>query len=361
MLKFLRSTATLVAVVIGLAGAALVLYAWRLPPFTSSVETTDNAYVRGQVTLISPQLNGYVAEVAVQDYQTVKAGQLLVRIDDRIYEQKLQQAKATLAAQKAALANSEQTRRSNEAKIKSSEAQVDSAKAALKAAEANWERIEPLLSRGVTTQKEADQARANLDQAKAALSQAQAAVEVTRQDLAATRVNRQSLEAAVQGAEAAVRLAEIDLQNTRIVAPQDGRLGEVGARIGQYVSAGTQLLAVVPETIWVVANFKETQLPGMKVGQPVTLKIDALEHASLIGHIERFSPAAGSEFSVLKADNATGNFTKVAQRVPVRIAIDPDQELAERLAPGMSVVVSVDTATKGTSNAVASTGAVRSE
>ncbi|MEE1613464.1 HlyD family secretion protein [Microvirga sp. CF3016] len=361
MLKFLRSTATLVAVVIGVAGAALVLYAWRLPPFTSSVETTDNAYVRGQVTLISPQLTGYIAEVPVQDYQKVKAGQLLVRIDDRIYEQKLQQAKATLAVQKAALANSEQTRRSNEAKIKSSEAQVDSAQAALKAADASWERIEPLLSRGVTTQKEADQARANLDQAKAALSQAQAAVEVARQDLAATLVNRSSLEAAVQGAEAAVRLAEIDLQNTRIVAPQDGRLGEVGARVGQYASAGTQLLAVVPERIWVVANFKETQLPGMKVGQPVTLNVDALEHASLSGRIERFSPAAGSEFSVLKADNATGNFTKVAQRVPVRIAVDPGQDFVERLAPGMSVVVSVDTASKETSDAVASTGAVRSE
>jgi len=361
MVKFLRSIATLIAAVIGLSGAALMLYAWRLPPFTSSVETTDNAYVRGQVTLISPQLNGYVAEVAVQDYQRVKAGQLLVRIDDRIYEQKLQQAKATLAAQKAALANSEQTRRSNEAKIRSSEAQVDGAKAALKAAEASWERIQPLLSRGVTTQKEADQARAALDQAKAALNQAEAAVEVARQDLAATLVNRSSLEAAVQGAEAAVRLAEIDLQNTRIAAPQDGRLGEVGARVGQYVSAGTQLLAVVPDEIWVVANFKETQLAGMKVGQPVTLNVDALEHASLSGHIERFSPAAGSEFSVLKADNATGNFTKVAQRVPVRIAIDPGQELAERLAPGLSVVVSVDTARKGTSNTVASTGAVRNE
>jgi multidrug resistance efflux pump len=336
MLKFLRSTATLAALVIGIAGATLVLYAWRLPPFTSSIETTDNAYVRGQLTVISPQLAGYVAEVAVQDFQKVTAGQLLVRIDDRIFQQKLEQAKATLAAQKAALANSEQTRRSSEAKIKSSEAQVDSAKAALKAAGANWERIEPLLSRGVTTQKEADQARANLDQAKAALSQAQAAVEVARQDLAATLVNRSSLEAAVQGAEAVVHLAEIDLQNTRIVAPRDGRLGEIGARIGQYVSAGTQLLAVVPETIWV----------------------DALEHASLTGHIERFSPAAGSEFSVLKADNATGNFTKVAQRVPVRIAIDPDQNLVERLAPGMSVEVSVNTEAPAGPKSFAATGGV---
>ncbi|MET0430620.1 MAG: HlyD family secretion protein [Microvirga sp.] len=358
MVKIFRSTATLVALVIGISGAALVLYAWRLPPFTSSVEATDNAYVRGQITIVSPQLAGYIAEVAVQDFQRVRAGQLLARIDDRIFQQKLEQARATLAAQKAALANSEQTRRSNEARIRASEAQVDSAKAALTAAEANWERIEPLLSRGVTTQKDADQARANLDQAKAGLSQTQAAVEVARQDLAATVVNRSSLEAAVQGAEAVVHLAEIDLQNTRIVAPQDGRLGEIGARVGQYVSAGTQLLAVVPEKIWVVANFKETQLARMKVGQPVTFKVDALEHAGLSGHIEQFSPAAGSEFSVLKADNATGNFTKVAQRVPVRIAIDPDQTLAGRLTPGMSVVVSVDTKAPAAADTVAAIGGV---
>jgi multidrug resistance efflux pump len=147
----------------------------------------------------------------------------------------------------------------------------------------------------------------------------------------------------VQGAKAAVRLAEIDLQNTRITAPEDGQLGEVGARLGQYVAAGTQLLTIVPERIWVIANFKETQLPGMKIGQPVTFTVDALNHAALTGHIERFSPAAGSEFSVIRTDNATGNFTKVAQRVSVRITIDPGQALAERLSPGMSVVVSVDT------------------
>jgi multidrug resistance efflux pump len=337
MTKLFRSTATIVAAIIGIAGVALVLYAWRLPPFTSSVQTTDNAYVRGQITVVAPQLAGYVAEVAVQDFQHVKAGQLLVKIDDRIFEQKLQQAKATLASQQAALSNSEQKERSDRARIESSQAQVDSARAALSAAEANWNRIAPLLERGVSTQSQADQARASLHQAEAALT-------VSRQDLASTLVNRQSLEAVVQGAQAAVRLAEIDLQNTRIVAPEDGRLGEVGARVGQYVSAGTQLLALVPERIWIVANFKETQLSGMKVGQPVTFTVDALDHAKLAGRIERFSPAAGSEFSVIRTDNATGNFTKVAQRVPVRIAIDPGQALVDRLVPGMSVVVSVDTA-----------------
>jgi multidrug resistance efflux pump len=354
MSKFIKSATTLVAAILGVAGVVLVLYAWRLPPFGTSVQTTDNAYVRGQLTVVAPQLAGYVAEVAVQDFQRVKAGQLLVKIDDRIFAQKLEQVKATLSSQQAALSNSEQKERSDRARIESSQAQVESARAARTAAEASWNRIEPLLERGVTTQSQADQARAALDQATAALHQAEAALTVSQQDLAATLVNRQSLEAVVQGAQAAVRLAEIDLQNTRITAPEDGQLGEVGARLGQYVSAGTQLLTLVPERIWVVANFKETQLPGMSVGQPVTFTVDALNHAALNGRIERFSPAAGSEFSVIRTDNATGNFTKVAQRVPVRISIDPGQALADRLVPGMSVVVSVDTNAQPTGdNAVA--------
>lgn len=347
MRELLRSAATIVAFVFGLVGLTLILYVWQLPPFTSSIQTTDNAYVRGQVTVVSPQLGGYVADVAVQDYEVVKAGQLLVKIDDRIYLEKLEQAKAALAAQQAALANSEQQRLSNEAKVRLAEAQVKKAEAVLKAAEANWERIEPLVAKGISTQKEADQAKSALDEARAGLAQVQASLEVARQDLAATLVGRQSLEAGVHGAEAAVRLAEIDLQNTEVRAPQNGRLGEVGARVGQYVSAGTQLMALVPETIWVVANFKETQLAHMQVGQPVTFTVDALEHGELTGRIERFAPAASSEFSVLKTDNATGNFTKVAQRVPVRIAIDPGQEIASHLVPGMSVVVTVDTSVPG--------------
>ncbi|GAA2860615.1 multidrug resistance efflux pump [Aminobacter niigataensis] len=342
-LHLLRSASTILAIVLGIAGLTLILYVWHLPPFKSAVEITENAYVRGQPTILAPQLSGTIAEVAVQDFQDVKAGQLLVRIDDRIFVQKLEQARATLASQQAALANSEQQRHSAEARVTSAEAQVASAKVAYDNALASWGRIEPLLARGVSTLSEADKSRTALEQARAAHSQAEAALEVSRQDLQATIVSRQSLEAAVSGAEATVHLAEIDLKNTRIVAPEDGRLGEVGARLGQYVAPGTQLMALVPKRIWVVANFKETQLGGMKVGQPVTFTVDALGHARLDGHVERFAPATGSEFSVLRPDNATGNFTKVAQRLPVRIGIDPGQAMADRLAPGMSVVVSVDT------------------
>ena len=334
---------SVVAVAGGIVGAVLILSAWQLPPFEGSVETTENAYVRGSVTIISPQIAGYVTGVKVRDFQEVKAGDLLVQIDDRTYQQKLMQARATLATRQAALKNSAQSERSAQSTIESSEAQIESAKAAYELANINLKRTERLAAQGASSQSDADQARSAFAQAEAALHQAEAALDVARETLQAVIVNRDSLEADIKNAEAAVELAAIDLRNTRIVAPVDGRLGEIGVRIGQYVSAGTQLAAIVPEQRWIMANFKETQVAGMEIGQPVTFTVDALRHARLSGQIEAFSPAAGSEFSVIKGDNATGNFTKVAQRIPVRIAIDPDQALAGRLGPGMSVVVSVDT------------------
>ncbi|NKB84096.1 HlyD family secretion protein [Brucella grignonensis] len=332
------------ALIIGLAGVLMVLWAWQLPPFKRSVETTDNAYVRGQVTVISPQVAGYVTKVDVNDYEVVKQGQPLFEIDNRSYQQKLDQAEASLATKKAALANSQQSQRSAEATIQSRQAQISGANAALEVAQANAKRVEALLPRGVTTQSSADTAHGTLLQAQATVAETEAALAVAKQDLQSIIVNRESLNADIASAEATVELAKIDLQNTRIIAPRDGKLGEVGVRLGQYVTAGTQLVSVVPITKWVIANFKETQLYGMKVGQPVTFTVDALRHAELKGHLEAFAPAAGSEFSVIKSDNATGNFTKITQRLSVRIAIDDGQSDADLLAPGMSVVVRVDTA-----------------
>ncbi len=346
MSKLLSHLRNALIALAGLAGVLVVLYAWHLPPFQGAVEMTENAYVRGQVTVISPQLAGYVTHVAVQDFQSVHAGDLLVQVDDRVYEQRLRQARATLAIQRANLANAEQTQRSAEARIEAAEAQVASGHATLQTAEANAARTDALLAQGVATRAAADQAHAALAQARAALQAAESTLMVARQDLQTVLTSRDSLAAAVENAEAAVRLAEIDLQNTRILAPRDGQLGEVGVRVGQYVTAGTQLAALVPDRRWVVANFKEGQLHGMRIGQPVTFTVDALAGAVLHGHIEEFSPATGSEFSVIRADNATGNFVKVAQRLPVRITIDEGQPEAARLAPGMSVVVSVDTSAR---------------
>jgi multidrug resistance efflux pump len=339
MKTYIRNTATTLAVALGIAGIVAVLYAWALPPFASDVQTTDNAYVRGYVTLISPQLAGYVTDVPVKDYETVKAGAVLARLDDRIYRQKVEQANATLASQKAALANSDQQENAAKARIGASEAALASATYAKRRAEENWNRIEELSDKGIATQSDREQSRTTLDQAEAAVAQAQANLEVSKQDLQTIIVSRDSLRAAVAGAEASVELAKIDLSNTVITAPRDGIVGEVGVKLGQYVAAGTQLMAVVPHDTWVIANFKETQLAYIKPGQKVEVIVDALKHATLTGHVERFSPAAGSEFSVIKPDNATGNFTKVAQRVPVRIAIDEGQDLAQYLAPGLSVVV----------------------
>ncbi|MDR6757350.1 multidrug resistance efflux pump [Mycoplana sp. BE70] len=339
MKKLITNLASTLAVATGVAAITLVLYAWDLPPFRSDVQTTDNAYVRGSVTLISPQLSGYIVDVPVKDYQAVKAGQMLARLDDRIYRQKADQAKAALAAQEAALVNSNQQQRSAEAKIGSSEASVESAQYGLRRATENWNRVEALAKKGVMAESDREQGRTTLDQAEAAVKQAKAQLEVARQDLQGIIVGRDSLKAAVDGARATVELAEIDLANTRITAPRDGVVGEVGVKLGQYVGAGTQLMAVVPEGTWIIANFKETQLSRIHVGQPVTISVDALDHRELSGHVERFSPAAGSEFSIIKPDNATGNFTKVAQRVPIRISIDPGQEQAKYLSPGLSVVV----------------------
>jgi multidrug resistance efflux pump len=337
----------LIFTAIALAGVLIVLYAWNLPPFHSTLQSTENAMVRGQVTIISPQLSGYVSEVAVQDFQYVRQGDLLMRIDDRIYRQKLDQARAQLAAQKAALANLPQQRHSAQAAIQQNQAALANANAQADKAAADLRRVEELAADGSLSARERDQTRALRAQSVAGSAQAKAALEIARQALQSVGVNQGSLEAAVANAEAAVRLAEIDLSNTRIVAPRAGQLGQVAVRQGAYVNAGAQLTAIVPEQLWVIANLKETQMSRVRVGQPVALSVDALDNARLNGHVERISPATGSEFSVLTPDNATGNYVKIAQRIPVRISIDPGQPLAGRLRPGMSVVASVDTAAKG--------------
>ncbi|WP_439878456.1 HlyD family secretion protein [Pseudomonas prosekii] len=332
---------------IAIIGVLIVLYAWQLPPFSSAVETTENALVRGQVTIIGPQLSGYVYEVPVTDFQHVKAGDLLVRLDDRIYKQRLDQSLAQLAVQKAALANVVQQRNSAEATIKLRQAAVVDSQAQARKSAADLRRNQELINDGSVSKRELDVTMAANAQTIAAVAQAQANLEIARQDLQTVIVNRGSLEAAVASADAAVQLARIDLSNTRVLAPRDGQLGQIGVRLGAFVNSGAQLMALVPQQLWVIANMKETQMDEVRVGQPVTFTVDALNHRKFHGKVQRISPATGSEFSLLQADNATGNFVKIAQRVPVRITVDDGQDQSERLRPGMSVVVSIDTATAG--------------
>jgi multidrug resistance efflux pump len=332
---------------IAITGVLIVLYAWQLPPFSSPIESTENALVRGQVTIIGPQLSGYVFEVPVQDFQFVKAGDLLVRLDDRIYKQRLEQSLAQLAAQKAALANVVQQRNSAEATIKLRQAALADSQAQARKSAADLRRNQELIADGSVSQRDLDVTRAANAQTLAAVAQAQAQLDIARQDLQTVIVNRGSLEAAVANAEAAVQLARIDLSNTRVTAPRDGQLGQIGVRLGAYVNSGAQLMALVPNQLWVIANMKETQMDNIRVGQPASFTVDALNHRKFHGHVQRISPATGSEFALLQADNATGNFVKIAQRIPVRITVDPDQAESERLRPGMSVVVSIDTAAEG--------------
>jgi multidrug resistance efflux pump len=268
---------------------------------------------------------------------------VLATIDDRIYQSRVAQARANVAAQEAALANSSQAQRSREVAIESQDAGIANAQAQLARARADMRRAQALVADGSISTREFDQTRAALLAAEAGVQQAKASRAIGTQDVRTVVVGRAGLEAAVEAAKAQLRLAQIDLDNTIIRAPGDGQLSEIGVREGAYVTAGTQLLSIVPHNVWIIANFKEAQTHNMAIGQPARFRVDALGGARLAGRVENLSPAAGSEFAVLKADNATGNFVKVAQRIAVRIAIDPGQALAARLRPGMSVEVSIDT------------------
>jgi RND family efflux transporter MFP subunit len=297
-----------ITVVLALGAVVAVLAAWNFPPFAGGREKTDNAYVRGLTLSVAPQVSGYVVTVEVKDYEQVHAGQVLARIDDRIYKARVAAARANLSAQEAGLAN---------------------ARAQLARARADMARVNDLVSDGSVSVRERDQTLAALRQAEA-----QARLRNGGQG---------TFEAQVDAARAQLDLAQIDLEHTVIIAAADGQVSEIGVRVGQYVTTGTQLMSLVPADRWVIANFKEAQVANMAPGQAATFTVDALNGARLKGHIERLAPAAGSEFAVLKPDNATGNFVKVPQRIGVRIAVDPGQPLASRLAPGMSVEATVDT------------------
>jgi len=331
-----------VVVLLILTAILAILYAWQLPPFGGLYEQTDNAYVKGQTTVISPQVSGYVSDVPVQDFEDVEAGQVLVRIEDRIYTAKVAQARANVLTQSANFDNSTQAQRSKEANELAQDAAIASAQAQLVKVRADTQRTDALIAHGWVTKRDRDTQVAALRAAEAQLREANAAREIGRQDVRSVIVGRSGLSANVEAAQAQVQLAQVDLDHTVIRAPLAGQLSEIGVRRGQYVTAGTQLMFLVPRTFWVTANFKEAQTHKMKVGQPASFTVDALGGARLKGHVENMAPAAGSEFAVLKPDNATGNFVKVAQRIAVRIRIDPDQGLASRLRPGMSVVARVD-------------------
>ena len=307
------------------------------------LETTDDAYVKADSTIIAPKISGYIAEVLVSDNQPVKAGQLLARIDDRDFRTALNQAHADVAASEAAVNNLNAQIELQEPLIQQQAAEVDAAEANLKFAREEHARYDGLMKSGSGTVQRAQQTDAALRAQTAQLQQGKSGLIAANKRIEVLSTERAKATAQLDHARAVEQQAALNLSYAQITAPVDGTVGARSLRIGQYVQAGTQLMAVVPlDAVYVVANFKETQLTQVRNGQPVELYVDSFHSTRLKGHVDSLAPASGLEFALLPPDNATGNFTKIVQRVPVKIVLD-DQSLNGLLRPGMSAVPTINT------------------
>jgi membrane fusion protein (multidrug efflux system) len=337
-----RSLLIWLAVIGVLVGTAY--YAAQWVTTGQYVETTDDAYVGGNVTDIAPQIDGVIQDVAVTDNQAVHQGDLLMRIDPRDFAAALDKARAAVAGDQADLANLAATRALQMSVI--DEAQADSAAAAAAAqlARSNQDRYARLAASHAGSLQDSQTADANFAQAQAGVARAQAALAAARAQLDVIATEAAKTRAALAGAVADQAMAELNLGYTEIRAPFDGVVGNRSAHVGGYATAGAQVISIVPAAgLWVDANFKEDQLARLKAGQVVDIRADVAPGEKITGHVQGLAPASGSMFSILPAENATGNFTKIVQRVPVRITLDGDAGRLGVLRPGLSVTVSVDT------------------
>jgi membrane fusion protein (multidrug efflux system) len=337
----IKRAALALAVALGIAAAAnfgnYYLTAGRY------LETTDDAYVKADSTIIAPKVSGYIAQVLVRDNQPVKAGQVLARIDDRDFRTALSQAKADVAASEATVRNLNAQIELQEPLIQQQAAEVDAATATLKFAQEERTRYDELMKSGAGTIQRAQQTDAALRAQTAQLQQGKAGLIAANKKIEILSTERAKAIAQLDRARAVEEQAALNLSYTEITAPVDGTIGARSLRVGQFVQAGTQLMAVVPlNAVYVVANFKETQLTHMRDGQPVELTVDGFRGTKLKGHVDSLAPASGLEFALLPPDNATGNFTKIVQRVPVKIVLD-DHGLNGLLRPGMSAEPTVNT------------------
>jgi membrane fusion protein (multidrug efflux system) len=339
----------LLAVLIVLAGAYGGWQWWRDWRFQQS---TDDAYVASDVSLISPKIEGYIKQVRVQDNEQVKAGQVLFEIDDSDFAAKVAQTSAAVASEEAMVATFTTRHDYQEAMINQAAAEVDAAQAEVSRADLDQKRYVALVTSEVATRQRFETAEADATKAAANLARTNAALAAAKQQLAVIDAQKREEEARLLQARATLQLAQNDLDNTVIRAPVDGVAGNRAGQTGQYVKAGTQLLSLVPlPRVYVTANFKETQLTLMRPGQPAEISVDAYPDQVIEGHVESFAPGSGAEFSLLPPDNATGNFTKIVQRVPVRIGLPANGPLSMLLRPGLSVTVSIDTRAPGATTA----------
>jgi membrane fusion protein (multidrug efflux system) len=339
--RAVRRAALALVVALGMGGA--VDFGHYYLTIGRYLETTDDAYVKADSTIIAPKVSGYIAEVLVSDNQPVKAGQFLARIDDRDFRTALNQAQADVAAAKAAVRNLDAQIELQEPLIQQQAAEVDAAEANMKFAREERTRYDELMKSGSGTVQRAQQTDAALRAQSAQLQQGKAGLIAANKKVEVLSTERAKAVAQLDRARAVEQQAALNLSYTQISAPVDGTVGARSLRVGQYVQAGTQLMAVVPlDAVYVVANFKETQLTHVRSGQPVELRIDSFHSTRLRGHVDSLSPASGLEFALLPPDNATGNFTKIVQRVPVKIVLD-GHDLKGLLRPGMSAEPVVNT------------------
>jgi membrane fusion protein (multidrug efflux system) len=337
----IRRAALAFAAALGVAGAADFGHYYLTTG--RYLETTDDAYVKADSTIIAPKVSGYIAQVLVNDNQPVTAGQLLAKIDDRDFRAALSQAQADVAAAEAAVHNLDAQIALQQPIIEQGTADIAAAEANLKFAREEQARYDGLMKTGSGTVQRAQQTDAALRASNAQLQHAKSGLLAAERKVDVLTTQRAQAVAQRDRAGAAEQQAALNLSYTAVTAPVDGTVGARSLRVGQFVQAGTQLMAVVPlDAVYVVANFKETQLTHVRGGQSVELTIDGFHGTRLRGHVDSLSPASGLEFALLPPDNATGNFTKIVQRVPVKIVLD-DHKLAGLLRPGMSAEPTVDT------------------
>ncbi|HEY8097196.1 MAG TPA: HlyD family secretion protein [Methylobacter sp.] len=304
-------------------------------------ETTDDAYLHSNIVLISPRVQGYVTQIAVNDNQAVKQDDVMVTIDDRDYQAKVSQAAADVSAEIAHIERLQAMKTSQRAHIETAGANIAAVQARREQIQKDLQRFNNLIDRGSAARQSLDKVQSESKQAAAELRGSQAASNAEHNQLATLDIEITETEARLENAQAQLTLAKIDLEHTQVKAPVDGIIGNRGVQLGQLVRPGVALASLVQNSkIWVEANFKETQLQHMRLGQPVTVKVDAYPDLNLTGKVDSFSPASGSEFSILPEENATGNFTKIVRRVPVKIAFDSAEDI-QLLRPGLSAEVKV--------------------
>ena len=336
--RILLSIAVPVAMALAFAG---ISYYWRSGRFLVS---TNDAYVQADSTIVASRVSGYISAVPIDDDQPVRAGQVLARIDDRDFLATLDRTRAEVQAAQAETAGFQAQLAEQGTLVDKARASVEASRAALDLANLNRERYQRMAKIGFGSQQQSQEADAQARERNADVARDQAALSATQRELQVLAAKLAQAQALLDRSQAIERHAGLDLGYTTIVAPIDSVVAARSVRLGQYVQAGTQLTALVPlQAVYVVANFKETQLTRMRAGEPVRLSVDTFPGNAVRGCVEALAPASGLEFSLLPPDNATGNFTKIVQRIPVKIRLDANQPLIGRLRPGMSVEAVIDT------------------